>query len=112
MCSKFNEIWWEYFLWFKDDPPKILKYFIKYWLNWSVFSQNGQILRKFSKSCKISNIDRIFKNKIFKENFTQFWPIVKFLFGLSNENIEKIHFKKLSSKIDYRCAGTLLQKMA
>jgi hypothetical protein len=36
------------------------------------FSKNGQNLRKFSKSCKISNIDRIFKNKNFFENLTQF----------------------------------------
>ncbi len=47
ICLPF-EIWWKYFLWVKDDPQKILNILIKYWLNWSVFSKNGQNLRKFS----------------------------------------------------------------
>ena len=51
---------------------KIRKFFIKYWLNRSVLSKNGQNLREFSKLCNISNIDRIFKNIIIFENLTQF----------------------------------------
>jgi hypothetical protein len=43
-----------------------------FWLNWSVFSKNGQNLKKILKIMQtINHIDRIFKKKIFLVNLTQ-----------------------------------------
>jgi hypothetical protein len=61
----------------------------------------GRIVENFHGAFTVRSRSR-FKN----ERIT-----VKFLLGLSNKNIEKNSFKKITSKSDYRCAGTLKQKM-